>query len=51
MITALTALRVRVEIYALGVYKVFIESVVVETKKGLNRLEIERPRALFNILK
>ena len=48
MTTTLTALRVRVVIYALGAYKVFIESVVVETQKWLIRLEIERPSALFN---
>ena len=29
-------------------YKVFIESVVVETQKGLIRLEIERASALFS---
>jgi hypothetical protein len=43
-----TALRARVEIYALGAYKVFIENFVVETQKGLIRLEIERASALFN---
>ena len=35
MTTTLTALRVRFVIYALGPYKVFIESVVIETQKGL----------------
>jgi hypothetical protein len=45
-----TALRARVVIYDLGAYKVFIESVVVETQKGLNLLEIERAFALFNSL-
>ena len=48
MTTTLTALRVRVVFYALGAYKVFIGSVVVETQKGLIQLEIERPSALFN---
>ena len=48
MTTTLTALRVRVVIYTLGAFKVFIESVVVETQKGLIRLEIKRPSALFN---
>ena len=48
MTTTLTALRVRVVIYALGAYKVFTESVVVETQKGLIRSEIERVSAFFN---
>ena len=48
MITDLTALGVRVVIYALGAYKMFIESVVVETQKGLIRLETERACALFH---
>jgi len=48
MTTTLTALRVRVVIYALGAYTVFIESVVVETQKGIISLEIEKPSALFN---
>ena len=48
MATTLTALRVRVVIYSLGAYKVFIGSVAVETQKGLIRLVIERPSALFN---
>ena len=43
-----TALRARVISYALGVYKVFIESVLVETSKGLIQLEIERASAFFN---
>jgi hypothetical protein len=47
MTTPLIALRARVIIYALGVYKVFIESVVVATQKGLIRLEIERASALL----
>jgi hypothetical protein len=47
MTTTLTALRVRVAIYALGVYKAFIGSVVVETQKGLIRLEIGRFSALL----
>ena len=47
MTTTLTALRVRVVTYALGAYMVFIKSVVVETQKGLIRLEIERPCAPF----
>jgi hypothetical protein len=37
----LTALRARVVIYSLGACRVFIKSVVVETQKGLIRLEIE----------
>ena len=43
-----TALRARVVSYALGAYKVFIESVVVETSKRLIQLEIERASAFFN---
>jgi hypothetical protein len=34
MTITLKALRVRVVIYALGAYKVFIESVVIELRKG-----------------
>ena len=48
MTTTLTALRVRVVIYALAAYKVFIGSVVAETQKVLIRLEIERSSALFS---
>ena len=42
------ALRARVVSYALGAYKVFIESVVVETSKGFIQSEIERASAFFN---
>ena len=48
MTTTLTALRARVVIYTLGAYKVFIESFVIETQKGLIQLEIESASALFN---
>ena len=48
MTPPLTALRARVVSYALGAYKVLIESVVVETSKGLIQLEIHRANALFN---
>ena len=41
------ALRARVVSYALGAYKVFIESFVVEASKRLIRLEIERTSALL----
>jgi len=34
-VTPPPALRARVVSYALGVYKLFIESVVLETSKGL----------------
>jgi hypothetical protein len=48
----LTALRTRVVSYALGAYKVFIESVVVGTSKTrLIQLKIKRASALFNIRK
>jgi hypothetical protein len=40
---------VRVVSYELGVYKVFIEIVVVGNSKRLIRLEIEIANALFNI--
>ena len=43
-----TALRARVVSYALGADKVFTESIVVETSKGLIQLEIERANAFFN---
>ena len=43
-----TALRERVVSYALGAYKVFIETVVVETSKELIQLEIERASVFFN---
>jgi hypothetical protein len=35
MTATLTSLIVRVVIYTLGAYKIFIESVVVETQKGI----------------
>ena len=41
-------LKATVVSYALGAYKAFIESVVVETSKGLIQLEIERASAFFN---
>ena len=44
----LTALRARAVSYAMGAYKVFIESVVVESSKGLIQLEIERASAFSN---
>jgi hypothetical protein len=43
-----TALRASFVSYALGVDKVFIESVVVKLQKGLTKLEIQRASALFN---
>jgi hypothetical protein len=39
MITKLPALRVRVVIYALGTYKVFIESVVIQTSEGAHWID------------
>jgi hypothetical protein len=42
MTTPPPVLRARVVSYSLGAYKVFIESVVIETSKELIRLEIER---------
>ena len=45
--TSPTALRTRMDSYALGVYKVFMEVVVVNFKKELIRLEMERTSALF----
>jgi hypothetical protein len=42
------SLRARVVSYTLGAYKVFIESFVVETSKGLIQLEIETASAFFN---
>ena len=43
-----TALRARVVSHALKAFKVFIESLVVETSKGLIQLEIDRASAFFN---
>jgi hypothetical protein len=43
-----TALRAKDVSSVLGTYKVFIESVVIETSKGLIQLEIESASAFFN---
>jgi len=43
-----TVLRARVVGFTLGTHKFFIESVVVETSKGLIQLEIERANVFFN---
>jgi hypothetical protein len=43
-----SSLDARVKSYVLGAYKVFIESFVVETSKGLIRLEIDMAIALSN---